>query len=270
MSRAWVTFGDGTRRATPPIRISQVGPGVWRGTCTIPTRYGPIVLTATCSDRGIKRLVALELRRRGGASVGGLFESVGRLAKKIVSKKVMRQIASGYKKLARSPIVQAGVAASLSSLGVPPQVSVTALKASASLVDMADGPDPRKRAAARARIADIRARAESGDPTAVQAFATVRAAYTVQQAERGKAPGAPALRAAPAARPASGARIVSARRAPNGKMLLAVEVGGPTWDWFRQNWGYRRGLPSPVYSVRDAYRAAAQAYGVRARSRAAA
>jgi len=266
-----VTMQDGRRAQMPPCRLVQLPGDLWRGECTIPTSRAPITLTATTSAANIRRLVSVEVRRRarGGAEVAGLLSSISHLAKKVVSKKTMRALASGYKAVASSPIVQGAVAASLQSMGVPPNVSVAALKASVVLVDAADGPDRQKAARAKTRIAQIHRAAQTGQPAAVKALATLKAAYAAKTAT-GSHPAAQVERALNPGRRPRGARIVTAQRAGAGRTLVVFEVGGPVMDWIKDNWGFHRGVRSDdqLFSARDAYRQGAAGYGARVKAHA--
>lgn len=267
---AWVEFGDGRRAKMPPVTIRPLPGDRWEGRITIPTSRGPVVLTAEASAGNIRRLVSIEARRRAttGAEVAGLLGSISHLAKKVVSKKVVRALASGYKAVARNHLVQSGVAAALSMYGVPPQVSVRALRASADLVDAADGPDPVRRARARAKIAEVVHKASLGDAPAVKAVATLRAANALKDRPAGTTRRLPAG-SGPSPRP-RGARIVTARRAGADRTLVVFEVGGPVMDWIKDNWGFHRIARSDadMFSARDAYRLGATGYAARTRARA--
>ena len=225
--------------------------GVWVARCTIQTPGGPILIAAGCPERAIRQAVERVARQMPPAAMAAGWDPIGwtkRAIKKVATKKTLKAIATGYKKVASSPIAQVAVASAAAAYGVPPGATVAAMNASVQLVDYADGPEGADRQKARAKIGAIRQQAIAGDPVAIKAMATLQAAYKYRKAGK------------PVSRAPGAARILSDTRSPDGTrvMTIHVSVGAapPEWDWAKEQWRPRAPFRAEAHTfgLRDAYR----------------
>ncbi|RPH83557.1 MAG: hypothetical protein EHM88_06545 [Candidatus Rokuibacteriota bacterium] len=148
-----------------PVTLEQLPGGAWRGS----VKVGPIVLTAACDGEVLRRLVSVEMRRRGGgaAAVAGRLSRVDRVTQRVVAAKVGRQLGPVARSLASHEVL----VGQLADRGCQ-RLSVSDIRAAARLVGRAKNGDMR----AKAAVARVALAAQAGDPAACAAAHALRCA----------------------------------------------------------------------------------------------
>src|ERR1041385_89052 len=108
-----LTVSPGTLLAPPTtldaeVRIARAGPR-WTAVALVETPWGPVLLTASASERKIKKTLAASLGPQVGFSFGGLFRKIGNVARSIAKSSIVKSIAHQVSKLAHNPIVEAAI-----------------------------------------------------------------------------------------------------------------------------------------------------------------
>lgn len=167
---------------------------------TVQTNGGPITLCASANEATVRRVFD-ELGQRGyvlpQGQVGGIFDDIGKVVKKLAKAKLLQKVAKIYREVARNPILSAAVdlVPGVATARHAGEAAIQAAQSAQRLIQRAQ----RGERQAQQAVREVVRQASNGNSQALLAARTMRAVQRVNPTLA-----IPARRARPPALPPPG------------------------------------------------------------------